>query len=188
MPSLALGYAPVVNGANMFPGNTPQGAGDYFVSGVPSAGTSCVQTLTIGGTPTGGGFTLYFAGQTTGQISWTATDATLATNIATALNALSNIGPAGVTGAVGTGSAGIGTYTITFANQNGVLAVPAVNVSANNLIGTAPTLAMAVTTVGVTATLRGALPGTLIVNSSTGNIYINAGTILAPTWTQITVP
>lgn len=58
-----------------------------------------VQSIIIGGTvpPTGGTFTLTYAGQTTAGIAFDATAAT----IATALIALSNIGPGEVTGSGG---------------------------------------------------------------------------------------
>ncbi len=39
-------------------------------AGAPSAGTSEVQTLTIGGTPTGGTFTIHFEGFTSSAITW----------------------------------------------------------------------------------------------------------------------
>src|SRR4051812_18325297 len=92
-------------------------------AGAPSAGTNEVQTLTIGGTPTGGTFKLAFDGFTTGDITWTATDATLIANIDAALEALPNIGTGGVTTAAGTVSSGIGTITITFTGNNAKKAV-----------------------------------------------------------------
>ena len=93
------------------------GIGPYENAGVPSAGTSEVQTLTIGGTPTGGTFTLTYDGQTTAAISWSATNNTLRDNVDTALEALTNIGTGGVTTAVGTMTSGVGTLTITFAGD-----------------------------------------------------------------------
>ena len=79
-------------------------------AGAPVAGTDEVQTLTIGGTPTGGTFKLSYKGQITTAITWTATDATLVANIDAALGALSTVGgAANVTTAAGTVSSGIGT-------------------------------------------------------------------------------
>lgn len=184
MPSASQGYATPLNLPNPFPGNTPQQGGPYFTAGVPSSGTSCVQTLTIGGTPTGGGFTLLFGGQSTGFITWSATDATLEANIAAALNGLTTVGPSGVAVTAGTGSSGIGTYLITFQAQNEKLTVPAILPGRNQFTGTNPTLAVAVTTVGVTATLRGCLPGTRVANRLTGLVYRNTGTPTNPTWTN----
>lgn len=50
-------------------------------------GTAEVQTVTVTGSPTGGSFTLTYAGQTTAAIAWNATAAA----VRTALEALSNI-------------------------------------------------------------------------------------------------
>ena len=185
MPNTATGFATPLQPTNPFPSNQPQVGGPYFNAGAPSAGTSCVQTVTLGGTPTGGTFTLAFAGQVTGAIAWTATDATLASNIATALNALTDIGPSGVTGAVGTGSSGIGTYTVTFAAQNADLTVPGMTIGSNNLTGTAPTVTVATTTTGVTATIRGCYPGTEITDYSVPKQWFNCSPNKnAPLWVR----
>jgi hypothetical protein len=66
--------------------------GPYEVAGAPVQGTNEVQTLTIGGTPTGGTFKLAFDGHTSGPITWTDVDATLLANIQAALDAMSNVG------------------------------------------------------------------------------------------------
>lgn len=155
-------------------------------AGVPSAGTSEVQTLTIGGTPDGGTFKLAFKGQITGAIAWSATDATLIANIDAALGALSTIGGASnITTAAGTVSSGIGTITLTFAGSLAKLAVPLITVDTNSLTGSSPTLAIAETTPGVTATHRGAPVGALLVDTATGVEYRNTGTVYAPTWTTV---
>src|SRR5690349_13030962 len=86
-------------------------------AGTPSAGTDEVQTITVGGTPTGGTFTLTFQNRTTAAITWSATNNTLRDNVDAALEALPNIGTGGVTTAVGTMTAGIGTLTVTFAGN-----------------------------------------------------------------------
>src|SRR3954464_11821503 len=96
---------PVIEGA--------MGAPQQF-AGAPVAGTDEVQTITIGGTPTSGTFRLTFEGFTTGDITWSATNATLVANIDAALEALDNIGTGGVVTAVATMTAGIGTATVTF--------------------------------------------------------------------------
>src|SRR5262249_2287564 len=69
---------------------------------------NAVQTITFGGTITGGTFTLSFNGLTTGPITWSATAATLQTNIQNALLALPNIGTGNVA------VAGPRPFTITF--------------------------------------------------------------------------
>ena len=99
--------------------NTSRGtrrAGGYAAtfSGAPAAGTNEVQTLTIGGTPTGGTFRLSYQGRRTGLIAWSATNNTLVANVDAALEALPTIGTGGVVTAAGTLTAGVGTITITF--------------------------------------------------------------------------
>ena len=159
--------------------------GPYENAGVPSAGTSEVQTLTFGGTPTGGTFKLEFDGQETAAIAWNATNNTLRDNVDAALEALTNIGSGGVTTAVGTMTAGIGTLTITFAGNQAALAVNTITVANNSLAGTDPTLAVEETTAGVTASFRGAKKGALVSDTTNGVLYINTGTALAPTWTKV---
>lgn len=153
-------------------------------AGAPVAGTSEVQTITIGGTPTGGTFTLTFEGHTTDPITWTATDATLVSNIDAALEALANIGTGGVTTAAGTVSSGIGTITVTFAGNRGRQAVGTMT-AVSSLTGTSPTVAVAETTPGVNATGGRPAAGALVVDTTNKKLYINTGTALAPTWTVV---
>lgn len=108
-----------------------------------------VQTLTFGGTITGGTFTLTFNGYTTAAISWSSTNATLVSNIDTALGALTSIGGVGnVDTAVGVMTAGIGTITVTFVGTLAATDVPLMTKNSTNLTGTAPTLAVSLTTEG----------------------------------------
>jgi hypothetical protein len=151
-------------------------------AGVPSAGTDEVQTLTIGGTPTGGTFALLFEGITTGDITWSATNATLLANINAALDAA--YGTSSVVAAAGSLTAGIGTVTLTFGANRGKQAVATMSVAHNSLTGTTPTLAIAETTPGVNATGRGAPKGALLIDSTNGTLYQNTGTATAPTWTS----
>jgi len=153
------------------------------VAGAPVAGTDEVQTITIGGTPTGGTFRLAYKGQVTAPIAWSATNATLIANINAALEALSTIGTGNVTTAVGTMTAGIGTATVTFVSALAKKAVPLIAVFSNDLTGTAPTVAVAETTPGVSATHRGAPVGAVLVDTTNGKEYINTGTATVPTWT-----
>ena len=150
-------------------------------AGTPGSGTAEVQTLTIGGTPTGGTFTLSFEGLTTAAITWTATDATLVASIDSALEALTNIGTGGVTTAAGTLSAGIGTVTITFATKRDMGLITA----ASSLTGTAPTLAVAQTTAGVQPGGIGAPKGALLTDTTNGVLYVQTGTAASPTWTKV---
>lgn len=158
----------------------------YQAAGAPVAGTDEVQTITIGGTPTGGTFKLAFGGFTTGDIAWNATNATLIANIDAALEALPNIGSGGVVTAVGTMTAGIGTATVTFSGANVAKRVqPTMTVAENALTGTSPTVAVAETTPGVAATALGAPKGATLVDTTNGIAYINTGTAAAPTWTKV---
>jgi hypothetical protein len=164
--------------------NTIPGAfGQRRANGAPSNGTSEVQTITLGGTPTGGSFKLSFQGQTTAAISWSSTNATLLANVQNALRALGTVGAEGITVAAGTLTAGIGTMTATFGGHLAALALPALVVASNNLSGTSPTIAITKTTPGVTATQRGAPKGALLINTLDGELYQNMGTATAPIWT-----
>lgn len=171
----------VITGNNILPG-VYEG---WTSAGAPTAGVNEIQTLTIGGTPTGGTFTLAFDGQITAAITWSATNATLVANIDAALEALVNIGTGGVTTATGTITAGIGTITITFTGNNAASAVNTITVANNSLTGTSPTLAVAETTAGVTPSGKGAPIGGEIRDVTNGKLYINTGTAIAPTWTVV---
>lgn len=158
------------------------------VAGNPVAGTDEVQTLTIGGTPTGGTFQLSYRGQITAPIEWTATDATLITAIDTALGALTTIGGAGnITVADTTMTSGIGAASITFVGNLAKLNVALIEVAVNSLTGASPTVAVTVATPGVTATHRGAPVGAHLTDITAGVWYQNTGTIYAPTWTAVDV-
>jgi len=157
----------------------------YRYAGVPSAGTSQVETLTIAASTSGGTFTITpVGGRTTAPISWSATNATLVANIDAALEALPQIGASGVTTAVGTMTAGIGTITITYTGKNAKRVMPLLSVS-NNLITGGATPSIAHTTPGVEATFRTAETGTLLVDTVTPSLYINTSTTAgSPTWTR----
>lgn len=150
-------------------------------AGAPGAGTAAVQTLTIGGSPAGGTFRLSHQGFVTAAIAWSATNGTLIANIDAALEALPSIGTGGVVTAVGSMTAGVGTATLTF----GAKPVSLVTVAANNMTGTAPTVAVADTTPGVAPTGVGAPKGALLTDTTNGKAYINTGTAAAPTWTVV---
>lgn len=170
---------PVISGGKIIEGVTR----GYSVTGAPVAGTSEVQTITIGGTPTGGTFTLTFEGFTTAAISWSSTNNTLRDNVDAALEALPNIGTGGVTTAVGTMTAGIGTLTVTFAGNLATKPVSTMTAT-NSMTGTSPTIAVAETTPGVAPTAQGAPVGAILVRDN-GTLYANTGTAAAPTWTVI---
>lgn len=172
---------PVISGGKIIEGSYE----GYTSTGAPTNGTDEVQTLTLGGTPTGGTFKLAFDGWITAAIAWSATNATLIANIDAALEALPNIGTGGVVTAVGTMTAGIGTATITFALGLAKRAVNTITVANNSLTGTSPTLAVAETTPGVDASGLGAGVGALLVRDN-GVLYINtAAADASPVWTVV---
>lgn len=107
------------------------------------AGTAEVQTVSFGGTPTGGSFTLTYNGQTTAAIAWNATAAT----VRDALNALGSVGASGVTV---TGGPGPTAYVVTFAAAGNVNQMTATS----SLTGTSPTVSVATTTGGTNALVR----------------------------------
>ena len=162
-----------------------EGGYRYETTSAPVAGTDEVQTLTIGGTPTGGTFRLALAGRRTAPITWSATNATLLANINAALDAV--FGTGGIVAAAGTLTAGIGTITLTFSGANWAKMAQPTMTATGALTGTSPTVAVAETTPGVDATARGAAPGALLVRKDAGNVkvFVNTGTAQAPTWTSV---
>lgn len=103
-----------------------------------------VQTVTITGTPTGGTFTLTYAGQTTAGIAYNAAAAA----VLAALEALSNIAPGDVV--VG-GGPGPGTpYTVTFSAPIGNAALMTASGAALTG-GVTPAVAVTTTTPGTSA-------------------------------------
>lgn len=100
-----------------------------------------VQTVTITGAPTGGTFTLTYAGQTTSAIAYNASAAT----VQSALWALSTIGAGQVSVS---GSAG-GPYTVTFQGTLASTDVAAMTASGASLTGgSSPSVSVATTTPG----------------------------------------
>jgi len=99
-----------------------------------------IQTVTISGAPTGGTFSLLFAGQLAAGIAFNATAAT----VQAALQALSTIGSGNATV---TGSAG-GPWTVTFAGALGNLNQPLMTAINSLTGGTTPSIAIAETQVG----------------------------------------
>ena len=151
-----------------------------IISGAPGAGTDEVQTVTVTGTPTGGDFRLSYGMQVTGAI---AIDANAAA-VDAALEALSSIGAGGVT--VGGGPLPGAAVTVTFTGNHGKRALKQLLVLANNSLtgGTNPTVTIEKTTAGVDASARGAAKGTLLIDADAGELYINTGTSVAPTFVK----
>lgn len=154
-------------------------------AGAPVNGTSELQTLTIGGTPTGGTFKLAFDGFTTASITWSATNATLLTNINAGLDAIPNLENGEVVATELSLTAGIGTITLTFGGNRAKLDVNLITAPTNALTGTAPTLGITLATAGVDATHRNAAVGALLVDTTNGRQFQNTGTSLNPFWSPI---
>ncbi len=105
-----------------------------------AAVTNEVQTLTVTGAPTGGTFTITWAGQTTAAIAYNATAAV----VQTALEALSNVAAGDV---VVTGSAG-GPWTLTWGGTQLGEDVAAPTTTESFTGGTSPDITIATTTAG----------------------------------------
>jgi len=131
-------------------------------------GVNEVQSVTITGGPTGGDFTLTYAGQTTGAIAFDATAAA----VDTALEALSNIevGDVAVTGDAG------GPYTVTFGGALAFTNVAEMTASGAGLTGgTTPAVAIATVTAGVaydsfTLTYSGQTTSAIFWDASAANV------------------
>ena len=100
-----------------------------------------VQTVTIGGTPTGGTFTLTFNGQTTGSIAYNAT-ANGTGSVQSALAALSGIG---ATNVAVLGANGI--FSVRFIGALGGMVEPSITASSSLTGGSSPFVS-AVSTIG----------------------------------------
>ena len=153
-------------------------------AGAPVTGSDEVQTLTLGGTPTGGTFSIAYEGLSTTAIPWNATNATLLASINSAFNALPNLAASAVVATAGTLTAGIGTVLLTFSGAPvAKKAANTMTISDNSLTGTNPTVAIAKTTPGVNVTGRGAPKGALLIDTNAGALFQNTGTAAAPVWT-----
>lgn len=105
-------------------------------------GTNEIQRITITGTPTGGTFTLTFAGQTTAAIAFNAA----ASAVVTALEALPNIDSGDV---AGSGGALPGTAVdITFQGRYAGINVPLMTINTAGLTGGTPAGAITTPTAG----------------------------------------
>lgn len=107
---------------------------------------NAVQTVTITGTPTGGTFTLTYAGQTTAPIAFNASAAV----VLNALVALPNIATA-VNVATGGGALPGSAVTVTFQGELGNQPQPVMTANGAGLTGGTPAISVATTTPGTTA-------------------------------------
>lgn len=156
--------------------------------GAPVNGTNEIQTVTIGGTPTAGTFKLTLNGETSASITWSATNATLIADIDAKLEALPSVSSGGVVTAVGTMTAGIGTFTVTFSGTNVAKRPIGAMTATSALTGTSPTLSNGVvSTAGVAPTGGGGTErGAILVRTDTGDGYINQGAPPNISWIKFT--
>jgi hypothetical protein len=133
------------------------------------------QAVTITGTPTGGTFTLTYAGATTANIAYNAA----ASAVQTALEALPNIGPGNV--AV-SGGPGPGTpYVLTFQNQLARQNVAQLTAAHAFTGGATPAIAVTTTTAGSSTDsgLYVVHRGTILKKASSGSGTNNVLTLWA---------
>jgi hypothetical protein len=98
------------------------------------------QYLAFGGTPSGGTFTLTYSGQTTAAIAYSATYATLATNIKAGIETLSNVGADSIDVSNLSFAAGVGQVKITYYGATIGRSTTLLSVASNSLTGSSPTL------------------------------------------------
>lgn len=133
------------------------GASLLYTGGVNS---NAVQTLTIGGSPSTGAFTISGSTAqnptqilTTASITWSATNATLLANIDAALD--TTFGENNLEASLGTITSGVGTIVLTFQGTNAGAAIPTFTAALGTFDGT---LAIASTTTGGVASTSTAPP------------------------------
>lgn len=153
--------------------------GPIFNAGAPSAGTNEVQTATLGGTGLGSTFRLKLDGVETGDVTWSATNATLLSNINAALDAI--FGASQIVATDSTLASGLGDLLLTFSGSNVSKSVQ--NTMTARITAGSLTVSVAETTAGVDATARGIAAGGTVVDTTNRKEYINTGTPNAPTWT-----
>ena len=144
------------------------GAGnrEFNVADAYLAPTNEIQTVTINGTPTGGTFTLTFAGQTTTPITHPASLAT----VQTALEALSTIGAGNV---VVAGTPGV-SYTVTFQGDLGNANVTQMSAADALTGGTTPSVTV-ITTANGAETVD--LSVSAVISGSSNITKLNDGTL-----------
>lgn len=153
--------------------------GPIMSAGAPSAGTNEVQTATVGGTGGTSTFKLILDGIKTAAIAWSATNATLLSNINTALDAA--FGASQIVATDSTLSSGLGDLLLTFSGSE--FSKKAMSAMTAEIVTGALTIAIAETTAGVDATARGLAAGGLVIDTTNKKLYVNTGTPNSPTFT-----
>jgi hypothetical protein len=145
----------------------------------PVNGTTEVQTISPTGTITAGTYKLRYRHDTTAALNWNAT----ATQVRDALRALNEIQADGIATVTG-GPTQTAAMPVTFGGRLAAADVALLQVVDSTLVG--GSLGVAVTTPGVTATLRGHAKGSVVSAQDTGKLYVNEGTNNAPVWRIVT--
>jgi hypothetical protein len=144
-------------------------------------GTDEIQSVSISGTPAGGTFTLTFGAATTATIPFNAT----ATQVQTALNAISTIGGSTHGSVVCTGGPLPGTpVAVRFSGDLAQTNVAAMTAASGGLTGgTTPTASVSTTTAGVAPDQTLVLAAGLMTAWMTGMLTTNPLTANASRWT-----
>lgn len=170
---------PILEGGNVIEG---AGLGTPLTNaGAPTAGTNEVQTATLGGTGGTSTFKLVLDGVKTAAIAWSATTATLLSNINAALDTA--FGASQIVATDSTLVAGLGNLLLTFSGSE--FSKKPVNLMTAEIVTGALTVAIAETTAGVNATARGIAAGGLLIDSTNKKVYVNTGTPNSPTFTVV---
>jgi len=82
-------------------------------------------------------------------------------------------------------TSGVGTITVTFTGNNAKLLLPAITVVTNAMTGTSPTVAVAITTAGVTADGRSSKLGQLCIDATNGILYQTSTAGPNVTWGKV---
>lgn len=159
------------------------------IADVPSAGTSAVWTVTLADTISSGSFTITYTGdegtETSGAITWSATNSTLLAHINAATDAMTLFGDGELLAEDDALTLGIGTLTLTFGGAFEKLLVGTLTIDDALIVGSGGAVTIEETTPGVTADFRGRGVGVICSDYTHGKLYINTGTATAPTWTVV---
>jgi hypothetical protein len=146
-------------------------------AGAPVAAVNDVQTITVDSCTHS---TLTLTNLPGGR-SYTAVQDVSTAALQTALRALLGTNAVAVTGTYAAGSGG--TYILTWGGNYAGLLMTLLGVSATFVGGSSPAVAIVHTTPGVAPTYRAqAAPGALLVDTTNLIVYINAGSLLIPSW------
>ncbi|HYV36642.1 MAG TPA: NHL repeat-containing protein, partial [Gemmataceae bacterium] len=138
----------------------------YGASDVNLVSGNVVETITFGGTITGGSFTLTFKGATTGPITYSSIVASLVANIQSALNALPTVG----VGNSVVSATSLASANVAFQGALGLAIQPAF-VATSSLTGSSPAVSATV------ATQATPIKGTLLIDpSNTSMTFVKSGT------------